>query len=81
MECLAEGVPVICNNIRGNNDLIKDGFNGFFINSYKEALYKILYLNLENRYNAINSITKHFSKKEINQNIYKIITKGFKNSK
>ena len=84
MECLAEGLPVICKNIRGNNDLIVDEFNGFFINSYKEAIYKIFYLNLENeifnnmRHNAINSITKNFSKKNINQDIYKIITDNFK---
>ena len=34
-------LPVICKNIRGNNDLIKDGYNGFFINSYKDAILKI----------------------------------------
>ena len=49
MECLTEGLPVICKNIRGNNDLVKDGFNGFFVNSYKEAIFKIFYLNMENK--------------------------------
>ena len=84
MECLAEGLPVICKNIRGNNDLIVDRFNGFFVNSYKDVIYKIFYLNLENkiynlmRKNALNSISKKYSKYQINQKIYKIIINNFK---
>ena len=84
MECLTQGLPVICNRIRGNSDLIKDGFNGFFVESYKDVPNKIFYLNLEKeifnkmRYNAINSITKNFSKNQINQRIYKIIKNNFK---
>ena len=84
MECLAQGLPVICNKIRGNSDLIKDGFNGFFVNSYKDVPNKILYLSLEKeifnrmRNNAIKSITKNFSKEKINQTIYKIIKKNFR---
>ena len=84
MECLTEGLPVICYDIRGNNDLIKNGFNGFFVNSYKDVLNKINYLNLEKglfnkmRHNAFNSITKIFFKKQINQIIFKIIKKNFK---
>ena len=87
MECLAEGIPVICNKIRGNNDLIKDGFNGFFVNSYKDVPNKIFYLDLEKeifnkmRYNAFNSITKDFSKKRIDQIVYKIIKNNFKRGK
>ena len=81
MECLSEGLPVICKEIRGNKDLIINKFNGFFVKSYKEAVYKILYLNMENiifnrmRNNAFNSITKKFSKKNINNEIYKILRK------
>ncbi len=84
MQCLKEGVPVICYNIRGINDLIKDQFNGFFVNNYKEVPNKILYLNLEKnifnkiRFQALNSISKNYSKKEINKTIYKIIRKNFK---
>ena len=83
MECLSQGIPVVCYQIRGNKDLISDGFNGFFIKSYKEVPYKIYYLNLENqifhnmRINSINSITKDFSKIEINKKIYNIIKKNF----
>ena len=84
MESLSQGLPVICNNIRGNNDLIKDGFNGFFVNSYKDVPNKILYLNLnkevfnEMRYNSLKSITKDFSTREINRKIYKILKNNFK---
>ena len=84
MESLAEGLPVVCSNIRGNNDLIKDGYNGFLVNSYKDVPNKIFFLNLDITYfnkmrnNAIKSITKNFSKKKINQSIYKIIKKNFK---
>ncbi len=83
MECLIEGVPVICKQIRGNSDLIKNGINGLFVDSYRDVPNKILFLNLENkifnqmRYNAINTITKSFSKKEINKSIYNIIRKNF----
>ena len=85
MECLNEGLPVICKNIRGNNDLIKDGYNGFFINSYKDAILKIFYLNMENkifnlmRLNAIKSMSNSYSKKEINNKIFKIFLKNFQN--
>jgi glycosyltransferase involved in cell wall biosynthesis len=87
MECLAQGLPVICNKIRGNSDLIKDGFNGFFVNSYKDVPNKIFYLSLEKeifnrmRNNSINSITKNFSKEKINQTIYRIIKENFRASK
>jgi glycosyltransferase involved in cell wall biosynthesis len=79
MQSLSEGLPVICYNIRGTNDLIIDKFNGYFINSYKDAAGKILYLNLEEdffnkmRLNAFKSINKDFLKKQINLNIHKII--------
>ena len=45
MQCLASGLPVICYNIRGNNDLIKNNFNGLFVNNYKEVPKKF-HLNL-----------------------------------
>ena len=79
MQSLSEGLPVICYNIRGNNDLIKENFNGYFVNSYKEVPTKIHFLNSENilfnnmRLNAFNSINSSFSKQRINFKIYKII--------
>ncbi len=85
MQSLSKGLPVICYNIRGNNDLITDRFNGYFVNSYKDVPNKINYLNLEKdqfnvmRKNALKSIDRNFLKKKINSNIYKIIKKYSKN--
>ena len=79
MQSLSEALPVLCYNIRGNNDLIKDKFNGFFVKSHEDVLNKIHYLDLEVKFfnkmrlNAFNSINKDFLKKQINLNIYKII--------
>ena len=79
MQCLSQGLPVICYNIRGNNDLVKNGFNGFFISTYKDVRKKISYLNLESnlinnlRLNAIKTINKDYFKKRINSHIYKIV--------
>ena len=72
MQSLSEGLPVICYNIRGNKDLIKDKFNGYFIQSYRDVPKKIHYLNLEDGYfnkmrvNAFRSINKDFLKKKEN---------------
>ncbi len=79
MESLLNGLPVICYNIRGNNDLIKHEYNGYFVRSYQDAVNKIIYLNLENkllnkmRSNARKSMSKKFSRKNINLNLYNII--------
>ena len=32
MEAMAAGLPVVCSNIRGNVDLVKNGENGFLCN-------------------------------------------------
>ena len=83
MESLIEGLPVICYNIRGNNDLIKNEINGYFVKSYKEVPNIIYYLNLEvslfnkMRKNAFKSINNDYSKKKIYLNIFNIIKKLF----
>ena len=79
MQSLLNGLPVICHNIRGNNDLVVDKNNGYFVKTYKEVVNKIHYLNLENkifnemRNNASKSIDKDFSRKNINLSLFKII--------
>ena len=79
IQSLSEGLPVICYNIRGNNDLIEDQYNGYFVKSYKEVPSRIHYLKLEKglfnqmRLNAIKSINKNFTNKEINKKIFNII--------
>lgn len=46
MEAMVSGLPVVCSNIRGNTDLIKDGKGGYLIEpeNTKELLNKILIL-------------------------------------
>ena len=84
MQSLSRGLPVICHNIRGNIDLIKDGYNGFFVKTYKDVALIIHYLNLDNMYfnqirsNAVNSINKSFSEKEIYLKVFDIIKKFYK---
>ena len=31
MELMANGKPIICTDIRGNRDLVKDGYNGYLV--------------------------------------------------
>lgn len=38
MEAMASGLPAICSNIRGNNDLIENGKNGVLIDNNAEEL-------------------------------------------
>jgi len=79
MESLIEGLPVICNRIRGNVDLIKDNYNGLFVRSFKDVPNKICYLNLEikifnkMRKNALKTIDQSYSKMNVNKSIYKIV--------
>jgi glycosyltransferase involved in cell wall biosynthesis len=47
MEAMACGLPIVCSNIRGNNDLIEDGTNGYLVNKnipqeYGECLTKLI---------------------------------------
>ena len=86
MQSLSAGLPVICYKIRGNKDLVKNNFNGYFVRSYKDIPNKLYYLKLENtiynkmRKNAFKSINSNFSNKVINAKIYNIIKTYFKNS-
>lgn len=47
MEAMACGLPVVCSNIRGNNDLIKDRLGGYLIDTnnsqeYAKSLHKLI---------------------------------------
>ena len=49
MEAMASGLPVICTNIRGNNDLIQDYENGLlYINNDLNKLQQKIYRLIEN---------------------------------
>lgn len=48
MEAMACGLPVICSDIRGNNDLVKEGINGFLcdydsVGDFKKAIEILIY--------------------------------------
>ena len=83
MQSLAEGLPVICYNIRGNNDLINDSFNGFFVKSYNEIPTKLSLLNSnlevfnKMRHNAFKTITNQYLITEINSKLFDIIHKYY----
>lgn len=58
MEAMASGLPVICSNIRGNNDLINNGTGGFLANpdnaiEFAQGINQIL-LDRENKKAKIN---------------------------
>ena len=75
MEAMAVGKPIICTNIRGNNDLVKDNINGLLvpindIQATKEAILKIynddkLAEKFSN--NNINDIKKYDIKEVLNE--------------
>lgn len=75
MEAMAVGKPIICTNIRGNNDLVKDNINGMLvpindIQATKEAILKIynddkLAEKFSN--NNINDIKKYDIKEVLNE--------------
>lgn len=77
MEALCCNLPIICSNIRGNNDLVEDGKNGFLVkNNVKEYANKINFI-LENKfYKKIkmdnNEILKKIDIKNIEKNMKKI---------
>lgn len=77
-EALAAGVPVICSNIPGNNEIVQHGYDGFVLNykikNYVKYIRKILKnknLHLEFSKNAQKSVQDNFGKKDI---INKIIS-------
>lgn len=53
MEAMACGVPVVCSRIRGNDDLVEDGVNGYFVqknNSREfERIISKIYVNLKKK--------------------------------
>lgn len=72
MEALCCNLPIICSNIRGNNDLVEDGKNGFLVkNNIDEYIKKINFLVKNDFYKEIdmnnNEITKKIDIKNIEE--------------
>lgn len=78
MEALCCDLPIICSNIRGNNDLVEDGKNGFLVkNNTEEYTKKINFLVKNDFYKKIDidnsEITKKIDIKNIIEKMKKIM--------
>lgn len=82
MEAMAMGVPVICNAIRGNTDLIEDKVSGLLINNQIDELVKAiqeLISNDELRDKIIceeRKKVKHFGIKNVSNMMRKVYEQG-----
>ena len=72
IEASAMGVPIVCSNVPGNNDVVKEGQNGFLISDseeeYASHILKILNDNdlaLKMSNNGIKIAKNEFDKKKI----------------
>ena len=78
MEAICCNLPIICSNIRGNNDLIENGKNGFLIkNEMEEYIKKINFLkNNKNFYKNLENnnikIIKEIDTKKIQEKMQKL---------
>jgi len=52
-EAMANGTPVIAFDAPGSNDIIKNGFNGFLVNSLQEMIERILLIAENRRLNEL----------------------------
>lgn len=83
IEASATGVPIVCSNILGNNDIVKDGQNGFLISDseeeYANCILKILNDNdlaLKMSNNGIKVVRNEFDKKKVVNKIISLYNMG-----
>lgn len=87
LEFLCLSVPVICYDIRGNKDLIKNHFNGFLIKPYDLSIFQNKILDILLKKNLIKFIKKNTRKsvtliherENINKKLNKFIIHTCKN--
>ena len=76
MEAMASGLPVVCSRIRGNTDLVDENggmlFNPGRVDDCREAIEKLLALDLKSlgRYNTVK--IERFSYEKINEQLNEI---------
>lgn len=82
LEALAAGKPIICTNVRGNNELVEDNVNGFLIelNNIESTvgILKKIYMNqeiLENFKKQSKLKAKEYSEQKIINDMDKIYSK------
>lgn len=44
IEAASVGLPIIASNVKGNNECVKDGYNGFLFNNFQEAIEKVNFI-------------------------------------
>ena len=49
IEATASGIPIVCSDIPGNNDIVKNGYNGYLVNGSKEEYLEHIEKILNNR--------------------------------
>ena len=79
LETMYLGVPVICYDIRGNNDLIKNNFNGFLVKPYNLTIFKKKIFQILTKNSNIKTIKKNVSKTIYPKHKVEIVNKEFTN--
>ena len=72
LESLASGLPVICSNVIGNKNLVKNDYNGYLvnINSPNEIRDSIMLLfQNKNKYNQLSLNSRKLSEELYNEDI------------
>lgn len=66
LEAMASGLPIIASNIKGNNELVINNYNGFLINVSNLKKLENTILHCYNQQNMLNQLGKN-SKKLVNE--------------
>lgn len=79
LESLASGIPVVCSNHPGNNELIKNGINGFVFDDFSEAEKTLKMLASDNqklldiRSSTIDWARNNLTKQKLKENYEAVI--------
>ncbi|MEO0090047.1 MAG: sugar transferase [candidate division WOR-3 bacterium] len=86
LEAMASGIPIIASNIKGNNEIITDGVNGFLFspNNYQELKEKI-FLLMKNQqlrekisFQAKEDVKRKFNKEKFQEETMKVYKEEIK---
>ncbi len=62
LEAISIGIPVICYNIRGNNDIIKNNYNGYLIRPYDLEDFEKKLIKVYKNKNKLNNLKNNCKK-------------------
>lgn len=79
MEAMSSGLPVICSDIRGNNELIKNGHNGYLfkpndVKGFREGIKNLQLLNKEHVKEFNERVIRKFSKENVNKIMFELFS-------